>query len=86
MAAALGDRIEILPLPIAGLMSPWPAAKVSDRLRVLKTLIRDWGAKLDNPFMALSFMALPVIPELKMTDLGLVEVSKFSHVDLFEEV
>jgi adenine deaminase len=84
MAAAVGDLIEVLPLPIAGLMSPLPATEVSARLKVLKALIRDWGAKLENPYMALSFLALPVIPELKITDLGLVEVSSFAHVDLFE--
>jgi adenine deaminase len=86
MAAASGDRIEILPLPIAGLMSALPASDVSDKLRMLKALLRDWGAKLDNPFMALSFLSLPVIPELKLTDLGIVEVSSFSHVPLFELV
>ena len=84
MAVASGGRIEILPLPIAGLMSALPASDVSDRLRMLKALLRDWGAKLDNPFMALSFLSLPVIPELKLTDLGIVEVSSFSHVPLFE--
>ena len=84
MAAVSGDRIEILSLPIAGLMSALPASDVSDRLRMLKALLRDWGAKLDNPFMALSFLSLPVIPELKLTDLGIVEVSSFSHVPLFE--
>jgi len=86
MSAAVGDLIEVLPLPIAGLMSPLPASEVSGRLRVLKALIKDWGAKLENPYMALSFLALPVIPELKITDMGLVDVSLFSHVDLFEEV
>jgi adenine deaminase len=86
MAAAVGDLVEILPLPIAGLMSPLPAQEVSGRLKVLKALIKDWGGKLENPFMALSFMALAVIPELKLTDLGLVDVSSFSHVNLFEGV
>ncbi len=85
MAAAAGDLIEVLPLPIAGLMSDLPAVEVSDRLRVLKTLVKDWGTKLANPFMALSFLALPVIPELKLTDQGIVDVTSFSHVGLFEE-
>ncbi len=86
LAAASGGLIEILPLPIAGLMSALPASDVSDRLRVLKALVKDWGSKLDNPFMALSFLSLPVIPELKLTDLGIVDVSSFSHVPLFEQV
>jgi adenine deaminase len=85
MAAASEGLVEILPLPIAGLMSALPAPDVSDRLRMLKARVKDWGAKLDNPFMALSFLSLPVIPELKLTDLGIVEVSSFSHVPLFEE-
>ncbi len=84
MAAASEGLIEILPLPIAGLMSALPAPDVSDRLRMLKAIARDWGTKLDNPFMALSFLSLPVIPELKLTDLGIVDVSSFSHVSLFE--
>jgi len=86
MAAASEGLAEVLPLPIAGLMSTLPAPDVSHRLGRLKSLAKDWGARLDNPFMALSFLSLPVIPELKLTDLGLVEVSSFSHVPLFEEV
>ncbi len=76
--------IELLPLPIAGLMSDRPVAEVAKKLEKMKELAARWGASLDNPFMALSFVALPVIPELKMTDRGLVEVSRFSHVPLFE--
>ena len=86
MAAASEGLVEVLPLPIAGLMSALPASDVSHRLGKLKALVKDWGARLDNPFMALSFLSLPVIPELKLTDLGLVEVSSFSLVPLFEEV
>jgi len=74
----------VLRLPIAGLMSAEPAAEVADKLASLKELAKAWGAVLENPFMALSFLALPVIPELKLTDLGLVEVSQFAHVPLFE--
>ncbi|MDR3557199.1 MAG: adenine deaminase [Syntrophobacteraceae bacterium] len=84
MVAACEGTVEILPLPIAGLMSPLPAPEVSEKLKKLKTCVRDWGAKLDNPYMALSFLSLSVIPELKLTDRGLVEVSRFAHVDLFE--
>ncbi len=81
---AAGGEMEILPLPIAGLMSEKTAPEVAERLARLKALAGAWGAGLSNPFMALSFLALPVIPELKITDLGLVEVSSFSHVPLFE--
>lgn len=86
MAAALEGTVEILPLPIAGLMSPLAAPEVSAKLKKLKACVQEWGAKLDNPYMALAFLSLSVIPELKLTDLGLVDVSKFSHVPLFEEV
>ncbi|MFZ2447971.1 MAG: adenine deaminase [Syntrophobacteraceae bacterium] len=86
MAAGDADgEIEILPLPIAGLMSAGPAAEVAEKLGCLKAHARAMGSRLDNPFMALSFLALPVIPELKLTDLGLVEVSRFAHVPLFEQ-
>jgi adenine deaminase len=62
------------------------APEVAAKLRTLKACARQWGAKLDNPFMALSFLSLSVIPELKLTDRGLVDVYKFSHVPLFEEI
>jgi adenine deaminase len=77
-------EVEVLPLPIAGLMSDRPVAEVVQSLETLKGLAADWGSPLHNPFMALSFLALPVIPELKLTDLGLVDVSTFSIVPLFE--
>jgi adenine deaminase len=43
------------------------------------------GCKLEDPFMTLSFLALPVIPELKLTDQGLVDVGKFDFIDLFAD-
>jgi adenine deaminase len=81
---AEGGPLEILPLPIGGLMSDQPIVKVVGCLDGLKRLVETWGSTLANPFMALSFLALPVIPELKLTDLGLVDVSSFSFVSLFE--
>ncbi|MGC9194312.1 MAG: adenine deaminase [Syntrophobacteraceae bacterium] len=85
MAAVSQDCVEILPLPVAGLMSELGAPEVSAKLKILKACARQWGAKLDNPFMALSFLSLSVIPELKLTDKGLVDVLKFCHVSLFED-
>ena len=55
MAAASEGTVEILPLPIAGLMSPLSAPEVSEKLKKLKACAKNWGAKLENPFMALSF-------------------------------
>jgi len=46
-------------------------------------LVKMLGSRLSSPFMTLSFMALPVIPELKITDRGLFSISKFEHVPLF---
>jgi adenine deaminase len=79
-----GGPLETLALPLAGLMSDQPLQRVVERLEALKGLAARWGSALTNPFMALSFLALPVIPELKLTDSGLVDVSLFSFVSLFE--
>lgn len=78
-----GEIVEVLPLPIGGLMSDLPINRVVDKLRQLKVLTKFLGCKIENPFMALSFLALPVIPKLKLTDKGLFDVEKFSFVDLF---
>jgi len=70
-------------LPVAGLMSLCGAREVSRALLRLNAAVRDeLGCALDSPFMALSFLALPVIPALKLTDRGLVDVGKFSFVPL----
>lgn len=84
-AGAEEGSVDILPLPLAGLMSDAPLDRVVERLEILKARASDAGSPLQNPFMALSFLALPVIPELKLTDLGLVDVSSFSFVPLFQE-
>jgi adenine deaminase len=73
-----------LALPIAGLLSPEPIEQVKERLDNLHATARAMGAGLEDPFMALAFLALPVIPELKITDMGLVDVSRFEIVPLFE--
>lgn len=83
---AVGDEegaIEVLPLPIGGVMSDRPLGEVVERLDRLKAFSRALGSPLSNPFMALSFMSLPVIPELKLTDRGLVDVGSFSFVPLY---
>jgi adenine deaminase len=84
LAAAIeGHIVAALPLPIAGLISPLPLAQVADRHRAVVRAARDLGAVLPDPFMALSFLALPVIPALKLTDRGLVDVDRFDFVPLF---
>jgi adenine deaminase len=72
-----------LPLPIAGLMSDKPLKEVAEGVERLKEAARSLGCGVAEPFMALSFMALPVIPSLKLTDKGLFDVNTFAHVPLF---
>jgi adenine deaminase len=72
-----------LPLPIAGLMADTPVTEVHQRLNMLLRSAHSLGCKLPDPFMTLSFLALPVIPELKLTDKGLVDVTQFKIVPLF---
>jgi len=70
-------------LEIAGLMSDEPMETLVRNLREIKKAAAGLGCALEEPFMALSFLALPVIPELKLTDMGLVDVNKFEIVPLF---
>ncbi|WP_324715534.1 adenine deaminase [Carboxydochorda subterranea] len=75
-AAVEGGRVLAeLPLPVAGLMSQRPLPEVVEALDRLELAARNLGVQLAAPFMALSFMALSVIPELKLTDRGLVDAS-----------
>jgi adenine deaminase len=82
-AVRKGEVLARLPLPIAGLMSDRPLAEVARGWEELRQVARDLGSVPDEPFMALSFLALPVIPDLKLTDMGLVDVKLFKHVSLF---
>jgi adenine deaminase len=82
-AAADGDKVlAVLPLPIAGLMSDQPVEQVRARMDQLLGAARTLGSPLHDPFMAMSFLALEVIPKLKLTDVGLVDVEKFEVVPL----
>ncbi|MBM3308293.1 MAG: adenine deaminase [Candidatus Eisenbacteria bacterium] len=78
-----GKLVVGLPLPIAGLMSEKTLPEVVEGLDKVTKAARRLGSKLDDPFMALSFLALPVIPELKITDRGLFDVNAFAFTDLF---
>jgi adenine deaminase len=77
-----GQVVEELPLPIAGLMSDRPLAEVHERLRSMEQRLRGMGVAMESPFMTLSFLALSVIPDLKITDRGLVDVNRFELVPL----
>jgi adenine deaminase len=85
--AAVLDRkvLASLPLPIAGLMSEDFVPQVNLQLEALHRAAKNLGCKIPNPFMTLSFLSLAVIPELKITDKGLVDVNQFKFVPLFGE-
>lgn len=72
-----------LPLPVAGLMTAASLEQVVAWKKEVNQAALELGATLEHPFMALSFLALPVIPKLKLTDQGLVDVESFTHVPLF---
>jgi adenine deaminase len=74
-----------LPLSIAGLMSDQPLEVVREEMDELLAVAQEMGSRLPNPFMTMSFLALPVIPALKLTDKGLVDVGQFKFVPLFED-
>jgi len=77
-----GRVVEELPLPVAGLMSDLPLAQVHERLSSMERRLAGMGVTIAAPFMTLSFLALSVIPELKITDQGLVDVAAFKLVPL----
>lgn len=84
MAIAQGEYILAqLPLPIAGLMSNEPIEIVRQQMDSLLDTAQELGSPLHDPFMLLSFLALPVIPSLKLTDFGLVDVDQFKLIPLF---
>ncbi len=84
LAAAVGDRVlASLPLPVGGLMSPEPIGRIRAALDDLVEAARTLGSGLHDPFMAMSFLGLEVIPSLKITDQGLIDVEAFQVVDLW---
>ena len=80
-----GEVQAACPLPIAGLMSNQPLEVVCDQVEALAEAAHSLGCTLPDPLMTMSFLALAVIPSLKLTDKGLVDVNKFDFVPLFGE-
>ncbi|MCF8379882.1 MAG: adenine deaminase [Bacteroidales bacterium] len=78
-----GKKIIGIPLPIAGIISELSAIKVAEKYAALDHKIKELGSKLRAPFMTLSFMALLVIPELKIGNKGLFDVNTFGHTSIF---
>lgn len=83
VAVAKRNVLSALSLEIAGLMSSEPLERVEQQMKALASAARAMECRLERPFMTLSFMALPVIPDLKLTDKGLVDVNQFDFVPLF---
>ena len=84
LALADGDELLArLPLPVAGLLSEAPIETVRAQYDAMIDAARQLGNRMADPFMVMSFMGLEVIPKLKLTDLGLVDVDAFQLVDLF---
>jgi len=77
------DKTDYFPLKIAGLMSTSRIEKVVDEYKNIKKAVKIIGSRLENTFMTMAFLALPVIPKLKITNRGLVDVNKFELVNLF---
>ena len=80
ICVADGSQVHSLSLPVAGLMSPLPGAEVAQAHVRLKARAHELGCRYQAPFMTLAFMALPVIPKLKITDRGLFDVTRFQFV------
>lgn len=83
MSVVSDDGAEILKLPVAGIMSDLPVTAMAARYEKLSETAKSLGCRLDAPFMTLSFMALLVIPKLKMSDRGLFDGLTFRHIPLF---
>ncbi|MCV6823138.1 MULTISPECIES: adenine deaminase [Halocynthiibacter] len=80
-----GQELALVELPIAGLMSDEPAATVAAKAEHMVKAMEACGCSLNNAYMQHSLLALVVIPELRISDLGLVDVTKFEITDLFED-
>jgi len=81
--AVVYDNVkEVLPLPIAGLMTDEDGFSVAKKYSRLDYLAKQLGSSLSAPFMSLSFMSLLVIPKLKLSDKGLFDVERFRFIDL----
>ena len=85
VTAYCGTEMIAVPLPVAGLMSNEDGYEVAQAYQNANTLAKRLGSTLYAPFMTLAFMALLVIPELKLSDEGLFDVSKFAVTSIYEE-
>lgn len=84
IAVTDGKNLDVLPLPVAGLMANTDGYEVAEKYEFINKKALALGGPLKAPFMTLSFMALLVIPELKLSDKGLFDGTTFSFTNLFE--
>ena len=82
ISAAFEGKTEVLPLPVAGIMTNEDGYKTAEKYTKLDKLAKELGSTLHAPFMTLSFMALLVIPQLKLSDKGLFDGAKFEFAEL----
>ena len=83
VSAVNGDQEEVLPLPVGGIMSNRDGYEVAKAYIKIDRMAKDMGSTLQSPYMTLSFMALLVIPDLKLSDKGLFDGQKFEFTDVF---
>ncbi len=81
-----GEELALVELPIAGLMSDNPATEVAAKAEQMVEAMKTCGCQLNNAYMQHSLLALVVIPELRISDLGLVDVRTFEKIDLLEHL
>ena len=84
LAACDGSKVECLPLPVAGLMGLYSPEETAEKHSKIRAMAKEMGCSISAPFMTLAFMALPVIPELKLTDKGLFDGNRFEFTSLWE--
>ena len=84
-AVADGEVLALVPLPIAGLMSDLPVEEVADLISRLDAAWKEMGCVINSPYMTMALMALACLPELRLTNRGLVDCRTFQFVDLFAE-
>jgi adenine deaminase len=82
LAAVSAENELVLPLPVAGIMSDQDGVQVAAQYQALDAMAKELGSNLKAPYMTLSFMALLVIPDLKLSDKGLFSGNAFAFVDL----
>lgn len=84
ISAVSGEKEKVLPLPVGGIMSPEDGYQVAEAYTRIDRMAKEMGSTLNSPFMTLSFMALLVIPDLKLSDKGLFDGKRFEFTNVFK--